>query len=114
MQGVYLKFYVQESARHRGKLTYEWLLEQARTLGIKGGSAFRAIAGFGRHGHLHEEHFFELAGDVPVQVGFAVKEADAERLLDCLANEGLNLFYLRLPVEIGVTGKVLGDPPPAS
>ena len=67
MQGVYLKFYMQESARHHGKLTYEWLLEQARALGIQGGSAFRAIAGFGRHGHLHEEHFFELAGEVPVQ-----------------------------------------------
>lgn len=109
MQGVYLRFYVQESSRHHGKLTYEWLLEQARALGIQGGSAFRAIAGFGRHGQLHEEHFFELAGDVPVQVGFAVKAADAERLLEFLASESLNLFYLRLPVEIGVTGKVLGD-----
>lgn len=113
MQGVYLKFYVQENARHHGKLSYEWLLEQARALGIKGGSAFRAIAGFGRHGQLHEQHFFELAGDVPVQVGFAVKPADAERLLALLAQEQLNLFYLRLPVEIGVTGKVLDDPPPA-
>ena len=112
MQGIYLKFYVQESSRHHGKLTYEWLLEQARALGIKGGSAFRAIAGFGRHGRLHEEHFFELAGDVPVQVGFALKEVDAERLLEFLAFEQLNLFYLRLPVEIGVTGKVLADPPP--
>ncbi|MEZ5607357.1 MAG: DUF190 domain-containing protein [Burkholderiaceae bacterium] len=109
MHGVYLRFYVQETARHRGKLTYEWLLEQARALGIQGGSAFRAIAGFGRHGQLHEEHFFELAGDVPVQVGFAVKPADADRLLEFLASEQLKLFYLRLPVEIGVTGKVLGD-----
>ena len=50
--------------------------------------------------------------DVPVQVGFALKEVDAERLLEFLANEQLNLFYLRLPVEIGVTGKVLADPPP--
>ena len=112
MQGVYLKFYVQESARHHGKLTYEWLLEQARALGIQGGSAFRAIAGFGRHGHLHEEHFFELAGEVPVQVGFAVKAEDAERLLALVADAGLQLFYLRLPVEIGVTGKTLGDPAP--
>ncbi|MBS0304855.1 MAG: DUF190 domain-containing protein [Proteobacteria bacterium] len=112
MQGVYLRFYVQESSRHRGRLTYEWLLEQARALGIKGGSAFRAIAGFGRHGRLHEAHFFELAGDVPVQVGFAVKEVDAERLLEFLSSEQLNLFYLRLPVEIGVTGKTLSDPAP--
>lgn len=113
MQGVYLRFYVQETARHRGKLTYEWLLEQARALGIAGGSAFRAIAGYGRHGQLHEEHFFELAGNMPVQVSFAVRPADAERLLEYLASERLELFYLRSPVEIGVTGKVLGDSPPA-
>lgn len=114
MQGVYLRFYVQESARHQGKLTYEWLLERARALGIQGGSAFRAIAGFGRHGHLHQERFFELAGDVPVQVGFAVKPQDAQRLLDHVAAENLNPFYLQQPVEMGVTGKVLGAAPPAA
>ena len=30
MQGVYLKFFVQESNKHHGILTYEWLLEQAK------------------------------------------------------------------------------------
>ena len=74
MQGVYLKFYVQENRRHHGILAYEWLLETARKLGLHGGSAFRAIAGFGRHGRLHEEHFFELAGDLSVEVGFALTE----------------------------------------
>ncbi|MFT3790053.1 MAG: DUF190 domain-containing protein [Rudaea sp.] len=44
-------------------LLYEWLLERARKLGIHGGSAFRAIAGYGRHGRLHEQQFFELAGE---------------------------------------------------
>lgn len=111
MQGVYLRFYVQESERHHGRLTYEWLLEHARTHGIKGGTAFRSIAGYGRHGRLHEQHYFELAGDLTVQVGFAVKHADAERLLQSLAQEKLALFYLSLPVEMGVTGKILGGPP---
>ncbi|MHB1592333.1 MAG: DUF190 domain-containing protein [Sulfuricella sp.] len=31
-----------------------------------------AIAGYGRHGILHEYHFFELAGDLPVMVEFVV------------------------------------------
>ncbi|MFT3814663.1 MAG: DUF190 domain-containing protein [Acidovorax sp.] len=104
MQGVYLKFFVQENSRHRGILTYEWLLEQAKAIGIHGGTAFRAIAGYGRHGQLHEDHFFELAGDLPVEVGFALTEADAQRLLDHLAQEQLTLFYLKAPVEIGVLG----------
>ncbi len=104
MQGVYLKFYVQESRRHHGILAYEWLLEAARKLGIHGGSAFRAIAGFGRHGKLHEEHFFELAGDVSVEVGFALTEEESEKLLAHLAGEKLRLFYIKLPLEMGFVG----------
>lgn len=104
MQGVYLKFYVQEKRQHHGILAYEWLLETARKLGIHGGSAFRAIAGFGRHGRLHEEHFFELAGDLSVEVGFALTEEEAQRLLAHLAGEKLELFYIKVPLEMGVVG----------
>ena len=104
MQGVYLKFYVQENRRHHGILAYEWLLEAAKSLGIPGGSAFRAIAGYGRHGRIHEAHFFELAGDLPVEVGFALTAEEAQRLLDHLAGEQLALVYVKLPLEMGVVG----------
>jgi PII-like signaling protein len=107
MQGVYLKFYVQENHRHHGILAYEWLLEEAKKLGIHGGSAFRAIAGYGRHGKLHEEHFFELAGDVSVEVGFALSEEEAQNFLAHLAGEKLKLFYIKVPLEMGVVG---GEP----
>ena len=105
MQGVYLKFYVQEKRRHHGILAYEWLLEAAKKQGIHGGSAFRAIAGFGRHGKLHEEHFFELAGDVSVEVGFALTEEEAQKLLAYLAGEKLRMFYFKVPLEMGVVGE---------
>ncbi|CAN7752327.1 MULTISPECIES: DUF190 domain-containing protein [unclassified Variovorax] len=107
MQGIYLKFYVQENRRHHGILAYEWLLEEAKKVGIHGGSAFRAIAGFGRHGRLHEEHFFELAGDLSVEVGFALSEQEAQSFLDHLAGEKLKLFYIKVPLEMGVVG---GEP----
>ena len=105
MQGIYLKFYVQEKHRHHGILAYEWLLEQARTHGIHGGSAFRAIAGYGRHGRLHEEHFFELAGDLSVEVGFVLSEEQAQAFLAQLADEKLRLFYIKVPLEMGVVGE---------
>jgi PII-like signaling protein len=98
---VYLKFYVTEGHRHKGELMHEWLLEQAKKLGIPGGSAYRAIAGFGRHGHLHEETFFELAGELPVQVEFVLDAAHADRLLEELRQQQLNLFFVRFPVESG-------------
>ena len=107
MQGTYLKLYVQEAHRHHGILAYEWLLEEAKKLGLPGGSAFRAIAGFGRHGKLHEEHFFELAGNQPVEVGFALTDDEAQRFLAHLAGEKLRMFYIKVPLEMGVVG---GEP----
>ena len=101
MNGCFLKFYVAENRRHGHQLAYEWLLEEAKKCGLSGGSAFRALAGFGRHGRLHEEHFFELAGDLPVEVGFVVTEGEADRFLAHIAKSGLNLFYLRVPVSYG-------------
>ena len=53
MTATLLRFYVHENRKHRHRLLYEWLLEEARKLGVPGGSAFRSIAGYGRHGVLH-------------------------------------------------------------
>lgn len=103
MNGCFLKFYVSENRRLHHRLAYEWLLEEAKRFGLHGGSAFRALAGFGRHGRLHEEHFYELAGDLPVEVGFVVTQDEADRFLAHLASQGLALFYLRVPVDYGFT-----------
>jgi PII-like signaling protein len=109
MNGTLLRFYAHENRKHGHILLYEWLLEQAKGLGIHGGSAFRAIAGFGQQGVLHEEHFFELAGDLTVEVDFAVTDDEANRLLERIRAEGIRIFYLRVPVDIGViNGKAAG------
>jgi PII-like signaling protein len=102
MRGAYLRVYVTEREKHRGELLYEWILEQARGLGIRGGSAFRAIAGYGRHG-MKEEGFFELAGDVPVVLEFIVTEVQAERLLGLLRDEKLSLFHVKSTAVFGST-----------
>ncbi|MBN8511147.1 MAG: DUF190 domain-containing protein [Burkholderiales bacterium] len=108
MDGVYLRLYVQEGRRLHGKLAWEWLLEQALALGVPGGTAVRAMAGFGRHGRMHEQHFFELAGDVPVEVAFALDAAQAEKLLQLVAEQSLPLFYVRLPAHFGTVGVPAG------
>ena len=101
MKGTLLRFYVHENRKHHHIALYEWLLDQAKALGIHGGSAFRAIAGFGRHGILHEEHFFELAGDLTVEIEFVVTDDDAEKLLAVLHREQVSVFYARIPAEFG-------------
>jgi hypothetical protein len=104
MNAVCLQVFVSEASRHHGKLTYEWLLDAAQGLGIAGGSAFRSVAGFGRHGR-HDAGFFELAGELPVVVEFFVDASMADRLLQTVAEAGLKLVYARLPAEIGVTSQ---------
>lgn len=104
MQGICLKLYASEIQRHDGMLLFEWLLEQAKKIGIGGGTAIRAIAGFGRNGKLHEETFFELAGELPVEVKFLVSEQQANQLLALLKTHELKLFYVKMPAEYGVMG----------
>lgn len=102
MKGTYLIFFVPEGRTHHGALLYEWLLQQAHRLGLQGGTAFKAIAGFGRHGHIHADHFIELAGDLPVELTFMATDGEAERLLAFIQAEGLSLFYVRMLAECGV------------
>ena len=109
MQGCFLRFYVHEGQRHRGTLVWEWLLQQANSLGIRGGSAFRAMAGFGRHHLLHEAHFFELAGTLTVEVEFIVNEEESNRLLELLARENVRLFYAQIPARFGVINPDAAD-----
>ena len=109
-----MRFYVHENHRVHGRLVWEWLLEQANALGIRGGSAFKAMAGFGRHHHLHESRFFELAGTVAVEVEFIVKEGEAEHLLALLRREKVRLFYARIPAQFAVINPDDEDPPSAA
>ena len=114
MQGSFLRFYVHEGQRYRGRPVWEWLLEEANRFGIRGGSAFRAMAGFGRHHVLHESHFFELAGTLTVEVEFLVTEEEATRLLALLGAERIRLFYARVPAVFGILNPDAADPPVGS
>jgi PII-like signaling protein len=103
-EGVQLCFYAHLRARHDGRLLSEWLLEQARRLGIGGGSVFRATAGFGRHGVLHEEAFFELADNLPVKVEFLLRLEQADALIAHVRDAGVDVVYATSAIRFGVLG----------
>jgi PII-like signaling protein len=105
MNGVQLRIYAYENRRHGGLPVYEWLLEHAKKQGIPGGSAFRAIAGFGRQGRLHEQSFFELAGEEPVMVEFIASGEQAERFVQLLRAELPDVFVARSAVAYGRAGE---------
>lgn len=110
MEGSFLRFYVHENQRVQRTLLWQWLLQQANEMGIRGGSAFRAMAGFGRHHVLHEDHFFELAGTLTVEVEFIVGDDEAARLLELVKQARVRVFYARIPARFGVLNPTVGDP----
>lgn len=111
MQGSLLRLYLHEGEQHHGKAAWEWLLEQANSLGIRGGSAFKAMAGFGRHHKLSEAKFFELSGSLAVEVEFIVTDQEAQQLLTLIHRERMPLFYSQMPARFGVIDPQKPDPP---
>ena len=103
MDMLCVRFYVEEGMRFAHQPIGDWLFAQAKAVGIPGGTAFRAAAGFGRHG-LHEDHFFELAGKLPEAVEFFATPAAIDALVSRVGEAGLKLLYITYPVNTGVTG----------
>lgn len=101
---VQLTFFVIEHQRHAGQPLYQWLLREAASLGLPGGTTFRAMAGFGRHHVLHEAHFYELAGELPMEVVFVTNTDQADRLVAHVTDAGLSLFHTRIATQAGTTG----------
>ncbi|HNF89401.1 MAG TPA: DUF190 domain-containing protein [Thiobacillaceae bacterium] len=112
MQTVCVRFFVREGMRHGNQPIHDWLFAEAKALGIGGGTAYRASAGYGRHG-LHEDSFFELAGKLPEALEFFAEAEPIEQLIRRVGEAGLKLVYVTHPVSTGVTGartRAPGDP----
>jgi PII-like signaling protein len=104
LDGVFLRFIIHEGRKFHGLIMHDWLLKKAQALGIHGGCAFHGIAGFGRHGILHEQMFWELSGDLPVEIRFVCSEEEAYRLLDVVEEAKLSVFYVISPTRYGIAG----------
>ena len=109
VEGEFLRFYVLEKQSHQGVLLWEWMLDNANKLGIRGGSAFRTIGGFGRCHNLHESRFLELAGDAGVELEFVVTADEKKRLVALIEHEKIRVFYARMPAHFGVINADVDD-----
>ena len=104
MQGFQLTFFTRQDRGHAGKTLAHWLVEEARSMGIGGATLFAASEGFGRHRRIHSVLFVELA-DAPVEVVMAATIEEADRLFARLKTENVELFYIKTPIEFGMTGE---------
>ena len=104
MQGYQLTFFTQQDRRHGFTPLGDWLLQEARRLGIKGATLIAAAEGFGHDRRMHSAHFFDLA-DQPQEVTMAVTADEAQRLFERLGEEKITIFYVKAPIEFGMTGE---------
>lgn len=103
MRGYQLTFYTQRG-RTQGLLGIaEWIMKTAKELGIKGGTLSNAETGFGRDGKYYSAHFFELA-EQPVEITMAVTSEQAQALFAKIEKASLQVFFVKIPVEFGITG----------
>lgn len=103
MKGYQLEFFTEQNKKHGHTALHQWLVEAARSHGIRGATVFMGALGFGHHRRMHSAHFFELA-DQPVEITMVVSEEECDRLIAYLESEKVHLFYVKLPVEFGEIG----------
>ncbi|HSO10424.1 MAG TPA: DUF190 domain-containing protein [Desulfoprunum sp.] len=104
MLGFQLTFFTQQDRKHHGVPLGQWLLAAAQDLGINGATLIPAAEGFGHDRKIRSAHFFELA-DQPIEVTMAVSGGEADRLFARLQDEEINIFYIKTPIEFGMTGE---------
>lgn len=103
MNGYQLTFYTEQNRHHGPRTVSEWLLHEAKQLGIHGATVINCAQGTGHAGAHHAAHMLKLA-DQPVQIIFAATEGEAQRMLDAVKAAGVHVFYTRSPIEFGVLG----------
>jgi PII-like signaling protein len=102
MQGYQLSFFTQQDRMMHRQTLAQWLLEQARSLGISGATLIAADEGFGHERKLRSVHFIELA-DQPLEVTMALSREEADRMFDLLKQNDVNVFYTLTPIEYGMS-----------
>ena len=75
--GYQLTFFTHQDHRHHGRSLGQWLVEEARRMGIGGATLIAASEGFGNHRHLHQRHLVSFP-DQPLGLGAVAPGPEAE------------------------------------
>lgn len=79
--GQLLRIYVDEGAKHDGKLVHEAIVRLCLREGLAGATVLRGIAGFGARHRLHKAGIERFSADLPVVVEIVDVAEKIERLL---------------------------------
>lgn len=102
MEGYLVTFYTQRNRAHDGTPLADWIVDAAKSLGIRGATLSTAREGFGHDGRFHSSGYFDLE-DQPVQVAMAVSPDELDGLIRRFRDSGVRVFYTKAKIEFGFT-----------
>lgn len=104
MKGYLVVFFTQQNRRHEDMSVANWILEEARRLGVRGATLFSGKEGFGHDGRYHADTLFDLE-DPPVQVTMALTGDECDKLMARIAESNLRVFFTKTQAEFGFTSE---------
>jgi len=85
-QGRLLRIYLDETAKHEGRLLYEAVLELCRERGMAGATILRGVQGYGTDLRIHKAGVLRLSADLPMVIEIADVPERIDALLPALEN----------------------------
>ena len=65
-EGQLLRIFIGENNRHAGRPLYEWIVLQAKQMGLAGATVLRGVMGFGANSRIHTAKIMRLSEDMPI------------------------------------------------
>lgn len=103
-EGYLVKFFTQQNREYNGASIAGWLVDEAKKIGIRGATLFSGKEGFGHDGRYHGDTIFGFE-DPPVQVDMALTFEEYDKLMLCIKESGLRIFFTKSKIEFGYTSE---------
>ncbi len=81
-QGQLLRIFIGERNRFQGKLLYEWIVIEAKRMGLAGATVLRGMMGFGANSRIHTSKILRLSEDLPIIVEIVDTQEKLAQFLD--------------------------------
>lgn len=101
-KGYFVTFFTQQNRVHEGMPLAEWIISEAKKIGVRGATLFSGREGFGHDGRFHSGNYFDLE-DTPQLVTMALTADECSSLLATLKSSDQRVFYTRSEAEFGFT-----------
>jgi len=82
-EGELLRIFIGENNKYHGRPLYEWIVLQAKQMGLAGATVLRGMMGFGANSRIHTSKILRLSEDLPIIIEIVDTH---EKLTQFLAN----------------------------